>query len=351
MLRPPVSKTDLDHILYFGEQDWKDMAGSRWFVTGGTGFFGTWLLESITAANARLNTGIETWILTRDPHQFAERSPHLANNLKFHWVVGDVRSFSAPAGSFTHVIHGATPASAELNENAPLSMLETIVDGTRSILNFSLEKNVQSLLLASSGAVYGPQPLSIPKVDEAYQGGPDCTSPLSAYGEGKRIAELLCAIAAYKSSLQIKIARCFTFTGPHLPLDAHFAIGNFIRDALAGKSIEIKGDGRPLRSYLYAADLIVWLIRILNKGRSLYPYNVGSDEAVSITELANKIAKATTCPGVNIALHSDGTTPPRYVPDIKRATSELNLDIHIDLETAIARTLDWLGSFPSHHSH
>jgi dTDP-glucose 4,6-dehydratase len=139
------------------------------------------------------------------------------------------------------------------------------------------------------------------------------------------------------------IARLFAFAGPHLPLDLNFAIGNFVRDALKGGPIQIAGDGTPKRSYLYAADLAVWLWTILLRGQPARPYNVGSDEEVNIAELAELVLR-NAAPGTSIEIAQSpkpGVPPARYVPCVNRAREELGLRVRIPLDEAIRRMFDW----------
>jgi dTDP-glucose 4,6-dehydratase len=180
-------------------------------------------------------------------------------------------------------------------------------------------------------------------VSEDYLGAPDPLLPGSAYGEGKRVSEHMCAVHARQHGYEVKIARCFAFVGPHLPLDAHFAIGNFIRDAMAGRPIHIAGDGTPMRSYLYASDLAVWLWTILFRAPSARAYNVGSDTEISIRQLATDVIN-----GLNLALPITIAKPTtknapttRYSPDITRAQNELGLNVSVTLLDAIKRTKFW----------
>ncbi len=335
----PLPADDLDHILAHTRELWSELRDGRIFITGGTGFLGCWLVESLAHVNRRLQLGIRATVLTRNPGEFLKKMPHLAGDPVLELHAGDVRDFEFPPGCFSHIIHAGTAPGAPV---PPLEMFDTIVAGTRRVLDFAVARGAGKLIFVSSGAVYGSQPPDLTHIPETYPGAPDPADPDSAYGEGKRAAELLCAIAHHTHGIEVKIARCFAFVGPHLPLDAHFAIGNFIRDALAGGPIRVKGDGAPLRSYLYAADLAIWLWTILIKGPVCRPYNVGSDEAVSIADAAHAVGNAqeprTT---VHIAGESNHrNTKDRYVPCCDRAR-ELGLIGSFSLREQIQKTLAW----------
>jgi len=335
---------DLDHVLAHTQGLWDELRGQRLFITGGTGFFGCWLLESFCWANDKLGLNASAVVLTRDSAAFQRKAPHLAGHPAITLQAGDVRTFAFPEGRFSHVIHAATEASAKLNAENPLLMFDTIVEGTRRTLEFARQSGAQKFLLTSSGAVYGKQPPEMTHIPEEYTGAPDPSAPASAYGEGKRAAELLCALYAKQYGLQPKIAHCFAFVGPYLPLDAHFAIGNFIRDAQSGGPIRVNGDGTPYRSYLYAADLAVWLWTILLRGKSGCPYNVGSDEDHTILEVARTVADVARLPASAIQVAQTpvpGALPARYVPAVQRARTELNLNVSIGLADAVKRTLDF----------
>ncbi|HWO30224.1 MAG TPA: NAD-dependent epimerase/dehydratase family protein [Candidatus Acidoferrum sp.] len=335
--------SDLELIAANTQGLWDELRGQRVFITGGTGFFGCWLVESFCFVNHLIGLGAKATILTRNPEAFAQKCPHLASDGAVTLHAGDVRSFLFPEGEYTYVIHAATEASAKQAAEAPLEMLSTIIAGTERTLEFAVTHGARKFLLTSSGAVYGKQPADVTHIPESYAGAPDPVDPVNVYAEGKRTAELLCALYQKSGRLDCKIARCWAFCGPYLPLHQHFAIGNFIGDLLAGRPIQIKGDGTPRRSYLYAADLAVWLWTILFRAPALVPFNVGSAHDVSILELAQTVAM-TLDPQteIRVARHVvAGAGPPRYVPCIDRAQQVLGLRQVIGLEECIRRTAQW----------
>jgi nucleoside-diphosphate-sugar epimerase len=342
----PLAGEDLEHVLKATAPLWERAHGRRIFISGGTGFFGAWLLESLAYCNRELDTGIEATVLSRDPERFAGRMPHVAGDGCIRMVKGDVREFAFPEGRFEYVIHAAAATSAEA-AGKPMERLTTLVDGARRMIELAQVARARRFLYVSSGAVYGPQPEEMSHIPEDYVGGPRWLDADAAYAEGKRVGEQMCAAAAREAETEFTIARCFAFAGPHLPLDQHYAIGNFVGDALAGRNIAVRGDGTPMRSYLYGADLAVWLWTMLlgeaADGARLRVFNVGSGEALSIRELARTVAEEID-PSLQVEVAREaaaGAPKLQYVPDVGKAERELGLRPRIGLREAIRRMAAW----------
>jgi dTDP-glucose 4,6-dehydratase len=339
----PLPTEDLAHILTHTRAAFLTLRNARLFITGGTGFFGHWLLESLLHANRELSLNIHATVLTRSAAAFTTKAPHIATDPAITLLEGDIRTFAFPPEPHTHIIHAAT----ETGTDEPQELAESILDGTRRVLQFARSTGARRLLYTSSGAVYGRGITTIARIPETFPGAPDPLLLQSSYDEAKRMAEHLCVAHSHNTPLECTIARCFAFVGPHLPLDQHFAIGNFIRDAIAAHPIHIKGDGTPLRSFLYMSDLAIWLWSMLATAPANRAFNVGSDESVSIADLA-QLTAATLRPGLPIQIDGTptGAPPATYVPDITRAQTELGLRVTIPLAEAIRRTAAWHG-FPS----
>jgi len=337
-------KQDLDAVFDACGTVWSSLRGAKLFVTGGTGFIGCWLLESLCHADQRLGLGVQVTVLTRNPQAFKDKAPHLADYPAFRFIAGDVCSFDAPAGEFTHLIHAATDASADLNEKDPRRMFDTVIQGTRRSLDFAVEKSVDRVLFLSSGAVYGQQPWEMERVTEEWNGSLNCTDPRGAYAEGKRAAEMLCAIYEKQFGVRIAIARIFALLGPYLSLDIHFAAGNFIRDAMQQRPVIVKSSGMACRSYLYTSDLVTWLLHMLVRAEPGKPYNVGSDESVALKDLAQRVACVLGNGEYEVQGAADtGWNPGRYVPDTGLIGCDLGLYRTVSLDEAIRRTALWHG--------
>ena len=317
------------------------MAPISILMTGGTGFLGRSLLRR-WAQEAKLGRQYQVSILTRHPVAFIDHYPEFANLpwLTFH--KGDIRDpTSLPWGqTFSHILHAAADSTIG-TQLAPLTRYDQIVSGTRALLDYAAQGGGQRFLFVSSGGAYGPQPQNLDRIPEEWNGMPDPLDPASAYGVAKRAAEHLCALYSATHGLTCVIARCFAFVGADLPLDVHFAIGNFIRDALWRDIITVHGDGQPLRSYLAQEDLAHWLDVLLINGQPNRAYNVGSDRAIRIVDLAH-LVRDILAPGKTVVVQAkpDPNKGQRniYVPSIDRARRELGLEATVSLEDAIAAT-------------
>lgn len=335
----------------------------RLLITGGTGFVGRCLLDEL----ARLWTttkGPQVWVLSRDVSGFLSRHPTYRQYDWLHFVEGDLLTvFDTPpvAGNSMHparaalqgagltdILHAAADTHAQGNG---VAWIRQIVDGTRALLEFATEVGAERFLLTSSGAIYGPQPATMAHLDERYGGAPDPLRPGSLYGQAKRLAEQYCTVFHHERGLQTVIARCFAFLSEHMPLDGPYAAGNFLRDALYRDEIIVQGDGLAVRSYLHGQDLAHWLLTLLVSGQPGESYNVGSDEAVTLGELAHHMQRllAPEKPVVIAGKVSSGVSTPgvattgaataaiersRYVPAIAKAKS-LGLGVTLSLDTAI----------------
>ncbi len=316
------------------------------FITGGTGFFGKWFLETFIYLNEVFQLNIEIFVLTRNYYKFKEKFERLATYKKFTFIEGDVKNFEFFKGKFLAVIHmAATSAEETFKGEDELAKFETVVDGTRRVLEFTRINQVPYFLFTSSGAVYGKH--NHP-VREDYLIAPPCNSIKSVWGTAKRTAEFLVSYYGEKKNIETRIARCFSFLGPYLPLNIHYAAGNFLKDALKGGPIVVKGTGNDVRSYLYPADLIVWLITILIKGEKNSVYNVGSDQKVTIKELAELIKKKAKVKEIKLEkrkIIKGATALSFYVPSIEKAKKELGLKVFTPLEKAIEKTLQFYKQF------
>lgn len=309
-------------------------------LTGGTGFFGKALLRYWKEEYLKGCPVPDVTVLSRSPEKFLSNKPGFVDLPWLRWHRGDILvPASLPeGGNFTHILHAA--ADSTLGDRlSPIQRYEQIVNGTRNLLEFAARHKTERFLFVSSGGVYGPQPQDMEAIVESYAGMANPLDANNAYCVAKRCGEHLCALFQQQFGIETIIARCFAFVGPDLPRDVHFAIGNFIRDALSPEKTEIvvKGDGTPVRSYLDQRDLALWLYALLRMGRAGEAYNVGSQREITIRDLAYIVRDALAPEkAVRIASASiDNNFRNRYVPSTRKIESELGLSERYSLLESI----------------
>jgi nucleoside-diphosphate-sugar epimerase len=312
--------------------------GAHLVITGASGFVGTALLEEL---NRRLPVGHLrrlTCIARKQPSLHFQEA---IQDLNVQWFQLDIRHGmkGVPAAEF--VIHAATTSSATAQAEDPLTLIKGIVDGSIAVVDWAKATNCHPrVLFTSSGAIYGFPVAAGAKFRETDPGNVESFSNSNAYAESKRLAETVFAVAATLGIVEPVIARLFSFIGPHIPCNGHFAVGNFLGNAVNGKPVVIEGTGRPRRSYLYESDMAAWILRALTVPTiPNFPLNVGSSQAVSIWEMGKLISEQA---GVDLIVKGDLAADGLrldYVPDTTATEKFLGVTTATSLSQSIKSSL------------
>jgi dTDP-glucose 4,6-dehydratase/UDP-glucose 4-epimerase len=311
----------------------------RILITGGTGFFGLWLLQILCSLVHERGFNIGIYVISRNPERFLQEHSEILFEPYITFIQGDITNFKLPNIEIDYLIHMATTAAQETFAGEDqLNKLDLLYRGTRNTLENAVAKGVKKVLFTSSGVVYGPSDGKF--LSEEMLQAPMTILESSALGEGKRIAEYLVAYYAKKAGYKYSIARCFSFFGPFLPLDIHYAIGNFVRDAIYTNEIIVNGSGKEFRSFLYIADAWIWLLMLLIESDNEI-YNVGSSNAITIEELAKEVRNV-LCPQKNVKIlgleHDVGNfNRSIYVPNNDKIIKKFNVHEWTNLKDGIKR--------------
>ena len=302
-------------------------------ITGGTGFIGSWIVAVLNKMSDDKIIENEIYILTSDK----VKAQHLFNKLRFKNIViytlEELQNqvLNKTVKGFGYVFHCATSTKYATNDEK--NDFDRTLDFTIKILKIiKLSSSVPSFVNLSSGAVY-ESPLN-------YFRFPEKNSPLSndssltLYGKLKLKLEQLVISADTEGIVKGSNPRLFTFFGYGLPLDSHFAIGNFVQSAAKVNKIEITGSIQTVRSYLYITDLVTQLFSLLTRP-TLNTLHIGSAVPITIGELANKVsAHFNNCP---IVASNKDAQPNYYVPEVENTVKYLGVSERVSLDTGLKR--------------
>ena len=308
--------------------------GRRFFITGGTGFLGRSLLDYLAEVASFYDPcDFKVTVLSRNPAKFFENFPEYRGHKWLSVVTGDLQLLP-PLGNYTDVIHGAADTHWKGEE---LAWFEQLTDGTRRVLDFACDSGAHRFLFLSSGAVYGFQDPEVPSLKEDMCSAPLPSDIASIYGHGKRMAETLCALYTQQKGLHCIVARCFSVISRHVPMNGPYAVGNFLRDALATECghINVQGDGTAIRTYLDGHEMAHWMFSLLDDCLPGETYNIGSDQPVTMLELSQKIAvQLAPHKTIRVNCAQNSTARSTYIPSVAKINS-LGLIQKITLEQSI----------------
>ena len=276
-----------------GGSYFRELKNANILLTGGTGFFGVWLLSVFKYLNEQSKFQGEIYLITRDEASFFNANPALKNCDFIRIIQGDIKTVNLGEIQPDHLIHlASTSASETFNDIAQIEKINTLYLGTKNILE-QCGAGLKKVLFSSSGAAYGDTSSTV-KISEETPSTLMSNDEKYALCMGKIVAEFQIDFYSKRFGYDYSIARCFSFAGEFMPLSMHYAFGNFIGDALKRQDIVISGSGTALRSYMYIGDAILWFVALLTDPKNEI-FNVGSDCEVSIRELANLIGAKSGC--------------------------------------------------------
>lgn len=337
-------RQDCDRVIADGGELLGDIGDANILVTGGTGFMGSWIAEMVLRLNASKKTSAKVYLMGRDYDRFERNLGHHAGNPAVEFIRCDIRNIMDIPKDVHYVIHAAGTPDNRVHVSNPVETMVSIAEGTHAVLRAADRvSNLRMFLNISSSSVYGVQPLDMERIAEEYTGMNSPPLVSAAYASAKRYGEALVNAARSEARIPAATVRPFAFIGACQPLDAPWAVNNFIMDAINKRPIRILGDGKTVRSVMYGADLALWLLTIMSRVRSGQVFNVGSDDALTVEHLAGKIA-AKFLPVPPIILNSalTGTIPnTRQVPDTTAARSQFGLRLFTSTDLALERSVHW----------
>lgn len=318
------------------------LVGHRIAVVGGTGFVGTWLAETVATLNDDLGCRVRLDLLGRGATAWTAVHPHLVRDDVIAQAV-DARSPFELARDTTLVLFAAGHADPRMHASDPNQVFLTSVHGVGHALAAAARLELlQRFVNVSSGLVLGGAPTDR-ALSEGDIGPLDFTRFHNTYAEARRAAESLVTAFAGQYRIPTSTARAFTFIGPYQPLDAPWALNNFMRDALSGNDIRIHSNGSTRRSYLYGSDAAAWLLKMLLDGADGDVYNLGGADPISHSEVAAQVAGfATPAPRlIHMSQPAAGGRAHDFFPDLRHSQERLGVRVTVPVRAAIEKSLQW----------
>lgn len=320
------------------------LGDSSVLITGGTGFMGSWIAEMVLCLNEAKRSAAKLYLLGRDRERFERNLGHLAGSPNIEFIRCDVRNIIDIPKDVSFVIHAAGTPDNRIHATNPIETMVSIAEGTHAVLRAAdRASNLRMFVNVSSSSVYGAQPLDLPRLSESHLGSVANSQISASYAAAKRYGEALAHAARSEARMPVVIVRPFSFVGAYQPLDAPWAVNNFIQDALNARPIRILGDGQTVRSVMFGADMAIWMLTIMIRAKSGQVYNVGSDEAITVERAAEMVSR-NFHPSPKVVLNASilGTIPnTRLVPDTTEAMKEFGLDRYSDVDISLHRAIEW----------
>ena len=352
MKKDKIFKKEISNIIKIIENLSKTKINNKtFFLTGCTGFFGIWILCTFNELIKKHKLNTKIYVLTRNKNIKKTSIYNLSRNQKIKFIFGDIQKFNFTNNikNINYIIHGATTSAEETFKGQNFNKKKKIIiNGTKKVLRNAKKFNCNKIFYFSSGAVYKNLDKNriIKETDPIYKNTKfeKKDHNISVLGKSKAQAEKLIISFCKKNKIKYTIGRFFTFVGPYMPINVHYAIGNFIHSKINKRKIILKSDGKSKRSYMYIADCITYFFLMLFGDKNNHIYNVGSDKKISIKELAILVDKITTKKdGIKIDQKNKTTTC--YIPSTKKIRKDFPKFNLTSINKSISKTFDHISQY------
>ena len=315
----------------------------RVLITGGAGFIGSHL------SDAYLKRGDEVFVIDDLSTGSFENIRHLKDHPRFHYTIDSVHNQPVTAELVDQcdvIFHLAAAVGVKLIVESPVRTIETNVRGTECVLALANKKK-KRVLVASTSEVYGLS-TQVPFREDGNLVMGATTKGRWSYACSKAIDEFLALAYWREKKLPTIVVRLFNTVGPRQTGQYGMVIPTFVKQALANRPITVYGDGTQSRCFCYVGDVVGGLMKLMDNEKSVgQVFNVGSNQEISIIDLANKVKELTNSESEIVLVPYDEAYEegfedmPRRVPDISKAGQHIGFKPTFDLEGILASVIEF----------
>lgn len=342
----PVIENDIKKISRNLTGVYQLLEGKTLLITGGSGFLGKYLINTILYLNEnRLNKPCK--IISLDNHITSTETSVKEKNLT--QINHDVKQPLSTKSKIDYIIHAAGIASPVYYQKFPLETIDAAVNGTRNMLELARKKKIQSFLYFSSSEIYGDPPADQIPTKETFKGYVSCFGPRSCYDESKRLGETLCYVYKTRFNVPIKIVRPFNVFGPGMAPFDHRVIPSFLYSAFTGEPLQVHSSGNQTRTFCYISDATTAFLLVLLIGSSGEAYNVGNNKnEINMNQLANSLNQIfknkIQINNVEYPKNYPADEPQRRCPDLTKIKKQVGYKANVNLKQGLQKTVKWCKS-------
>lgn len=334
---------DIENIIQ-SIDNWEFIKNKTIFISGASGMIGSLIVDVIMHRNINFNDNCTIIANGRNEQAMKKKFERYLDSKNFKFYIKDINETIDFDEDVEFIIHAASNTHPMSYSQDPVGTVITNIIGTNNLLQYATNKKIEKLIFLSSVEIYGENKGDIEKFDENYLGYINCNTLRAGYPESKRAGEALCQAYREKYNINVSIVRLARIYGPTMLLSDTKAVSQFIKKAIDVEDIVLKSNGSQQYSYLYVADAVSGILKILKDGKNGEAYNLGDEESdITLKQLAQFIANIKN-KKVVFDLPSEEerkgySTATKAMLDCSKINTELGWKAKYNIKNGIERTI------------